>query len=98
MGILLYEAEQSARVAESKVKDVESMFAKEAIIDKEEFFHRLDLKSNEGRRSANNLVKRVGIVTYVDGNTFYVKQNGNLLFALSKDRMDKIVSTPYTPE
>ncbi|MEG0082643.1 MAG: recombinase family protein [Massilia sp.] len=98
MGILLSEAENSVRVAEGKVKEVESMFAKEAIIDKEEFFQRLDLKSNEGRRSANNLVKQVNVVSYVDGNTFYVKQDGNLLFTLSKDRMGKVMATPYTAE
>ncbi len=98
MAILLAEAEQAARSAEGRVKDVESLFASETIIDKEEFFQRLDLTSKEGRNSANSLVKQLGVAAFVDGNTFYIKQGGTLLFTLSKDRMGRVVSTPYTKE
>lgn len=98
MAVLMSEAEQAARLAESKVKDVESLFAKETIIDKEEFFKRLDLITPEGRRNANMLVKQVRVEASVEGSIFRIKQDGSLLFTLSKDRSDRIVSTPYTKD
>lgn len=98
MAILLSEAEQAARLAEAKVKEVESLFAKETIIDKEEFFNRLDLASPEGRRNANMLVKQVGVEACVEGYVFHIKQAGTLLFTLLKDGRDKIIVTPYTKD
>jgi len=98
MAVLMSEAEQAVRLAELKVKDVESLFAKETIIDKEEFFKRLDLITPEGRRNANMLVKQVRVEASVEGTIFRIKQDGSLLFTLSKDRKDRIVSTPYTKD
>jgi DNA invertase Pin-like site-specific DNA recombinase len=98
LAILLSEAEKSVKSADAHVKEVESMFAKEAILDKEEFFERLDLVSDQGRRDANMLVKQVQVCAYVDGKVFQVKQNDTLLFSLSQHRTGKVIVTPHTPE
>lgn len=98
LAMLLAEAEQAAKLAEAHVKEVESLYAKEAIVDKEEFFRRLDLESDEGRRNANALVKQVNVCAYASGKVFQIRQGGTLLFSLSPHYTGGILITPYTPE
>lgn len=98
LAILLAEAEQSVKSAEAHVKEVESQYAKEAIVDKEEFFRRLDLESDEGRRNANALVKQIKVCAYASGKVFQVRQDGTPLFSLSPHYTGGIHITAHTPE
>jgi DNA invertase Pin-like site-specific DNA recombinase len=98
LAMLLAEAEQSVKSAEAHVKEVESLYAKEAIVDKEEFFRRLDLDSDEGRRNANALVKQVNVCAYASGKVFQVRQGGTPLFSISPHYTGKILITAHTPE
>jgi DNA invertase Pin-like site-specific DNA recombinase len=98
LAMLLAEAEQSVKSAEAHVKEVESLYAKEAIVDKEEFFQRLDLESDEGRHSANALVKQVNVCAYASGKVFQVRQSGTPLFSISPHYTGRILITAHTAE
>jgi DNA invertase Pin-like site-specific DNA recombinase len=62
---LLQELETSIEAFEAERRVLSEQLAADKVISKESFFEKLDLVSFEGRVSANNLIKRLGLYIFV---------------------------------
>jgi DNA invertase Pin-like site-specific DNA recombinase len=72
--------------------------AQETIVDKDDFFARLDLTSKQGRNKSNVLLKQLGVEVFIDAGVYQIVQTGTPLFDLSKDWAGRITSMPHTDE
>lgn len=95
---LLAKAERAVEAAELCIEDLNRQVAKELIIDKEEFFSRLDLVTPEGRNRANALLKQLKIRALVDRTTFHIEQDGTPMFDVAKDHQGKPHVIPHTQD
>ncbi|VVP19471.1 hypothetical protein PS850_03798 [Pseudomonas fluorescens] len=62
---LLQELETSIEAFEAERRSLSEQLAADKVVSKESFFEKLDLVSFEGRVSANNLIKRLGLYIFV---------------------------------
>jgi DNA invertase Pin-like site-specific DNA recombinase len=82
-------------------KDIEAILkklAQDTIVDKHDFFARVDLKSTVGRNKSNVLLKQLGVEVFIDAGVYGVVQSGTPLFDLAKDHTGTIVSLPHTAD
>jgi hypothetical protein len=96
--MLLADAERAVRVQELQIEDLNRQIAKELIVDRDEFFRRLDLVTPEGRNRANALLKQLQVQALVDQSTFHIVQGGTPLFDVAKDAQGKPHVIPHTQE
>ena len=77
---LLHELEAEIGVLESERAAINEQLASDKVMNKDDFFKKLDLVSFEGRVAANNLIKRLGLYIFVNKNgrtdeTYWVSKN-----------------------
>lgn len=65
------------------------------IIDKEEFFKRLDLESYEGRHAANTLIKRLEVKIIIES---MLLSSGRRWFFTAKEKAPSVDSTEYNEQ
>jgi DNA invertase Pin-like site-specific DNA recombinase len=81
---LLLEAEAAVAALEAQERDYLADLAADQIIDKKDFFARLDLHSYPGRSRANSILKRLQVVVGIDPaqRRFHVQKAGVPVFDL----------------
>lgn len=94
---LLVEAEAACESTQAQIATIQKQLAQDTIVDKEDFFARLDLQSKAGRNRSNTLLKQIGVQVFIDAGVYQIVQNGTPLFDLHL-RSGKIAVLPYTPE
>lgn len=96
---LMYEAEDTITRLEAQESTQQAELAADEIVDKDDFFARLDLASYAGRSRANGILKRLSIEVGIDTATptYHVRKNGEAQFDLYI-RYGKIATLPHTPE
>ena len=62
-----YEVERKLEASVARREELKATLAADRIVDREDFFQRLDLQSYEGRYRANALLKRLGITVWITG-------------------------------
>lgn len=92
---LMLRAEEAVLACKSQIAALEATRAVEQIIDKDEFFRRLNLVEDEGRRKANRLLKDLKIKVWVDGYTFHIYQQDEHLFTLHNGDRGKVDFIPH---
>lgn len=65
---LLSELEHSIAALEAERESLSEQLAADKVINKNDFFEKLDLVSFEGRAAANNLLKRLGLFIFASKN------------------------------
>ncbi len=80
--LLQLETEQEA--LQGEIEDLTLQLANSRITNKDEFFSRLDLESYEGRNAANRLIKRLGLVVYIDNGGESLLEHGQVGYSLWK--------------
>jgi hypothetical protein len=96
---LIYEAEATIDRLEADEATQQAELAADEIVDKEDFFARLDLASYTGRSRANGILKRLSIEVGIDtaAPTYHVRKNAEPQFDLYY-RSGKIAVLPHTQE
>ncbi|MDO9332372.1 MAG: recombinase family protein [Pseudomonas sp.] len=77
---LLHELEASIGILDAERTSLTEQLAADKVMNKENFFEKLDLVSFEGRVAANNLIKRLGLHIFVNkkgrtDETYWVSKN-----------------------
>jgi DNA invertase Pin-like site-specific DNA recombinase len=87
---LLHELEAEIGALESERAAISEQLASDKVMNKDDFFEKLDLVSFEGRVAANNLIKRLGLYIFVDklGRT-------NEMYSVSKNNA---IPHPFSAE
>lgn len=79
---VLKQFEEDQRALQSQIEELRQQLASSTITDKEEFFSRLDLESYEGRNAANRLMKRLGLLVYIDHSVDSILEPGQVGYSL----------------
>lgn len=97
---LIYETEEAVEALETQEKDYMSDLAADQIVDKEDFFARLDLHSFPGRSRANSILKRLKVKIGINTATqrFHVIKDGKPTFDLVLIEEDKTIAFPADRE
>jgi DNA invertase Pin-like site-specific DNA recombinase len=97
---LIYATEATIARLEASEATLQAELAADQVIDKADFFARLDLESYPGRARANGILKRLKVEVMIDTTTprYHVRKDSQPVFDLHFDRFAKLVSTPHTPE
>lgn len=97
---LIYEAEATVSTLEAQESDITAHLAADAVIDKADFFARLDLESYESRARASGILKRLNIEVHVDTAQlrFHVRKAGVPVFDLVDRGADGILAYPANDE
>jgi DNA invertase Pin-like site-specific DNA recombinase len=95
---LLLEVEAAIENTRTGIAGLMRNLAQETIVDKDDFFARLDLTSKQGRNKSNVLLKQLGVEVFIDAGVYQIVQTGTPLFDLSKDWAGRITSMPHTDE
>jgi len=87
---LLHELEAEIGALESERAAISEQLASDKVMNKDDFFKKLDLVSFEGRVAANNLIKRLGLYIFVNklGRTnemYSVSKNNAIPHPFSKE-------------
>ena len=96
---LIYEAEDTITRLEAMEASQQAELAADEVVDKEDFFARLDLTSYAGRARANGILKRLSIDVGIDTATptYHVRKAGQPQFDMYL-QSGKIAVLPHTPE
>ena len=81
---ILQQLEQEQERLQGEIEALTLQLANSRITNKDEFFSRLDLKSYEGRNAANRLIKRLGLVVYIDNGGESILEHGKVGYSLWK--------------
>lgn len=86
----LHELESSIGTLEAERSTLTEQLAADKVMNKENFFEKLDLVSFEGRVAANNLIKRLGLYIFVNKNgrtdeTYWVSKNNAIPTLFSEE-------------
>ncbi len=95
---LLVSVEATIEESRAAIATLLKNLAQETIVDKDDFFARLDLTSKQGRNKSNMLLKQLGIEVFIDAGVYQIVQTGTPLFDLSKDWAGRINSMPHTDD
>jgi DNA invertase Pin-like site-specific DNA recombinase len=100
LGGLVRKTEQAIDDLRQEVEMLKAALVSDEIIDKEEYFARLDTKNKPGRIEANSLLKRLHIEVHIDSVAvrYHVLQEGQPLLDLYYDWTGATVSLPHTPD
>lgn len=87
---LLHELEADISALESERGTISEQLVSDNVINKDDFFEKLDLVSFEGRVAANNLIKRLGLFIFVSKNgrtdeTYWVSKNNAIPLPFSTE-------------
>jgi DNA invertase Pin-like site-specific DNA recombinase len=97
---LIYETEEAVEALEVQEKDYMSDLAADKIVDKEDFFARLDLHSFPGRSRANSILKRLKVKIGINTTQqrFHVIKDGKPAFDLVLVKEDSTIAYPADRE
>jgi DNA invertase Pin-like site-specific DNA recombinase len=97
---LIYETEDTIAALVAQEDRYTADLAADQIVDKDDFFARLDLVSFAGRSRANGIVKRLKVEVRIDTATprYYVIRDGQSEFDLYYDWQEQLVSLPHTSD
>ncbi|MBB6135989.1 DNA invertase Pin-like site-specific DNA recombinase [Massilia aurea] len=97
---LIYEAEDVVKALEKQEKDYIADLAADQIVDKADFFSRLDLESFTGRSRANSILKRLKVQIGINTShqRFHIVKDGKPAFDLVLGKEDKIGAMPANHE
>ncbi|MEB3899436.1 recombinase family protein [Pseudomonas putida] len=91
---LLHELEADISVLESEHTTINEQLASNKVMNKDDFFKKLDLVSFEGRVAANNLIKRLGLFIFASKHgrtdeTYWISKNNAipLPFSVEADNL-----------
>lgn len=93
--------EEEASVLSLRRGELKEDAQREKIINKQDFFERLDLVTFEGRARANYLLKTIGVIVKVrrsDSSIFYVIEVDGVASFLMTQKGENISYYPYTRE
>lgn len=97
---IVSEIEETIKTLEARENEFLAELAVDSIVDKEDFFSRLDLESFAGRSRANSILKRLSIKVRIE--TFYgfyrVQREGKEVLVLQYTDDEEIVFHPATSE
>ncbi|WP_420865017.1 recombinase family protein [Pseudomonas simiae] len=87
---LLHELEAEIGALESERATISEQLASDKVMNKDDFFQKLDLVSFEGRVAANNLIKRLGLYIFVNKNgrtdeTYWISKNNAIPLPFSSE-------------
>jgi DNA invertase Pin-like site-specific DNA recombinase len=93
---LIYETEEAVEALETQEKDYMTDLAADKIVDKEDFFARLDLHSFPGRSRANSILKRLKVKIGINTiqQRFHVIKDGKPAFDLVLVKEDSTIAYP----
>jgi len=97
---LIYETEEAVEALGTQEKDYMSDLAADKIVDKEDFFARLDLHSFPGRSRANSILKRLKVKIGINTATqrFHIIKDGKPAFDLVLIEEDNTIAYPADRE
>ncbi|MNH23801.1 hypothetical protein D3C79_837130 [compost metagenome] len=87
---LLHELEADIGALESERAAISEQLASDNVMNKDDFFEKLDLVSFEGRVAANNLMKRLGLFIFATKNgrtdeTYWITKNNAIPLPFSAE-------------
>ncbi len=97
---MLLETESAVLALEAREQAYLADLAADQIIDKADFFARLDLKTYVGRSRANSILKRLKVETLIDTAQprFSILKDSQSQFDLFYDSSNRLTVLPATPE
>jgi DNA invertase Pin-like site-specific DNA recombinase len=95
---LIYETEAAVEALETLERGYLADLAADQIIDKQDFFAKLDLHTFPGRSRANSILKRLKVEVRIDtaAPRFHIIKDGAPQFELFYDWADRITTLPST--